>query len=572
MRKKTQLKYESDSDSDSEAESKKMIMKLLKKHSKKHGRGFLDDVGSYITNKKGLASDVLQYGLPSAMGAMGSIGGPAGAIAGKEGGVLLSKKIAKDNDMSRRSQDPFDSSFMQQRDAKQKTSIGQNPNKPKPYDPLTKEEREYLDEHNRNLEKKNREGTLERYDYTDLKRGIIKGNAKRSEGEQQFYDMMHGNGIHIDVNSHNASGSKAKSGMGFFHDLAEDLRPVKRDGVPVKHHGYITIPRTNQQIPKEMKSGEGLRSRKKAKDHVSRRAFDEYIKNEMDRMTRKDLAESRAVRTGKKAKPAGGYGYGLKGSPEIIGGAFRVKQKRDLRNRNMVRPELARALGEMSQEERDVYVDMDKKQSRNIIKHLEDQLHHAKLFRRGTLTKLGNAMLGVKDINSIKNEKRIADLEQEIKDEYERHEIVKQTVRGKKSSNVAEVPIHHVDDSRYSTVPFEGLVIEEPIYGALEIDSRVDPQISSKILDPHNYLNLPTATKRKVTKVRPPRIPGQAEEIDSDDEDDKFEGDDGDKFGGTGISKSKSSNKWIIHVKKYAKTHGCSYATAIKKAKATYKK
>ena len=91
MPKKTQKKYESDSDSDSETESKKMIMKLIKKHSKMHGAGIFDDIGDYVTNKKGLASDVLQYGLPSAMGAVGAIGGPAGAIAGKEGGVLLSK-------------------------------------------------------------------------------------------------------------------------------------------------------------------------------------------------------------------------------------------------------------------------------------------------------------------------------------------------------------------------------------------------------------------------------------------------------------------------------------------------
>jgi hypothetical protein len=91
--------------------------------------------------------------------------------------------------------------------------------------------------------------------------------------------------------------------MGFFDDLAEDLRPVK-------HHGFTAK-------PEEMKVGEGLRSRKKAKDHVSRRAFDEYIKNEMDRMARKDLAEARAVRSGKRVKPAGGYGYGLKGSPEM---------------------------------------------------------------------------------------------------------------------------------------------------------------------------------------------------------------------------------------------------------------
>jgi len=41
---------------------------------------------------------------------------------------------------------------------------------------------------------------------------------------------------------------------------------------------------------------------------------------------------------------------------------------------------------------------------------------------------------------------------------------------------------------------------------------------------------------------------------------------------GKGLSKPKSMNKWIMHVKEYAKQHGCSYATALKEAKATYKK
>lgn len=310
----TKMKYESDSDSDSETESKKMIMKLLKRHSKKHGRGFLDDIGGYVTDKKGLASDVLQYGLPATMGAIGSIGGPAGAIAGKEGGVLLSQKIAKDNDMSRRSQDPLDSNFLRQTDANQSN---QQSNYDNPFDPLTKEERAELNKRNRKMEQQERDGTRERYDYTDLKRGIIKGNAKMSKEQEDMNEMFssHGMGIHIDVNSHNASGRKAKTGMGFFDDLAGDKRI--KDDMPIKHHGYIEKPINRKQIPEEMKVGEGLRSRKKSKDHVSRRAFDEYIKNEMDRMARKDLAESRAVRAGKKAKPAGGYGYGLKGSPEM---------------------------------------------------------------------------------------------------------------------------------------------------------------------------------------------------------------------------------------------------------------
>lgn len=313
MPKKIQTKYDSDTDSDSETESKKMIMKLIKKHSKMHGAGIFDDIGSYVTNKKGLASDVLQYGLPSAMGAMGALGGPAGAIAGKEGGVLLSKKIAEDNDMSRRSQDPFDSGFLQQRDVKQKPEQ----NYVNPYDPLTKEERAQMNDLYKNYNFNNR------YDYTDLKRGIIKGNTKRTEAEQQAYDNlggyggMGGMGIHMDVLRDIGSGRMAKSGMGFFDDLKGDLRTGKYDeDGPIKHHGYIAKPAV-PKFEKEMNVGEGLKSRKKSKDHVSRRAFDEYIKNETERLSRKDLAESRAIRAGKKAKPAGGYGYGLKGSPEM---------------------------------------------------------------------------------------------------------------------------------------------------------------------------------------------------------------------------------------------------------------
>jgi hypothetical protein len=336
MVKKTLKKmYESsDSDSDSETESKKMIMKLIKKHSKKHGSGLFDDIGNfaqntiapYVTDKKGLASDLLQYGLPSAMGAIGAIGGPAGAVAGKEGGVLLSKQIAQDNGMSRRSQDPFESGFLQQSDASQppqrkytfptekkmKGKMEQFMDKATFYKKLYPE----VDYHG-NYPSKEYDQYMDDYDkYLD----------KYIAGEGIFKDPRKMD-IHIDIGSHNAKGMKAKTGMGFFDDFADDLRPVNHT-MPVKPAVYKpkyemkvsdnlqTV--TKPFVPKyEMKVGEGLRSRKKAKDHISRRAFDEYIKNEMDRMGRKDLAEARAVRGGKKAKPAGGYGYGLKGSPEM---------------------------------------------------------------------------------------------------------------------------------------------------------------------------------------------------------------------------------------------------------------
>jgi hypothetical protein len=342
---------DSDSDSDSETESKKMIMKLIKKHSKKHGSGLFDDIGNfakdtivpYVTDKKGLASDVLQYGLPSAMGAIGAIGGPAGAVAGKEGGVLLSKQIAQDNGMSRRSQDPFESGFLQQSDASQPA--------PKKYTFPTEKKMKgkmipfmdkatFYKEFHPNVDYSGNSLSKEYIQYMD---DYDKYLDKYIAGEGIFQDPSK-MGIHIDIGSHNAKGTKAKTGMGFFDDFADDLRPVNHTR-PVKPAVYkpkyemkvgddlrtVTkpfVPKYEMKVVDDLQPfkkppvyeqtvGEGLRSRKKAKDHVSRRAFDEYIKNEMDRMGRKDLAEARAVRAGKKAKPSGGYGYGLKGSPEM---------------------------------------------------------------------------------------------------------------------------------------------------------------------------------------------------------------------------------------------------------------
>jgi hypothetical protein len=224
---------------------------------------------------------------------------------------LLAKKIAEDNDMSRRSQDPFDSGFLQQRDAKQNTQSNysfapENNPKGKMIQFMTKET------FNKKFPTKDYDKYLDEYDIYLNKYLSGQGLSRTSSDVRIGRGMKDDDDtIHIDINSHNAKGLKAKTGMGFFDDLAEDLRPVKHHGMPLK-------PARDRPIPKEMQTvGEGLRSRKKSKDHVSRRAFDEYIKNEMDRMARKDLAESRAVRGGKKAKPAGGYGYGLKGSPEM---------------------------------------------------------------------------------------------------------------------------------------------------------------------------------------------------------------------------------------------------------------
>jgi hypothetical protein len=256
------MKYESDSDSDSETESKKQIFKMMQKHSKKHGTGFFDDIGKYITStsKGGLSSDLLRSGVPAVTGALGTFtGGPVGGIAGSMAGKIAGDKIGE------------------------KTGLGLSPD---------------------------------------------------------------------EIRSHNESGRKAKAGMGFFTDLAEDLRPITTDPRVqklitaslgsatrgVEGSGFFTDlandlrpvttdPRVQKLITaglgratKEAEGsgfGSGVRSRKKKPDEVSRRAFDEYIKNEMDRMARKDVAEARAVRAGKKAKPTGGYGYGLKGSDEM---------------------------------------------------------------------------------------------------------------------------------------------------------------------------------------------------------------------------------------------------------------
>ena len=265
MPRKTPMKYKSDSsdsESDSESESKKQIFKMIQKHSKKHGTGFFDDIGKYITSTKkgGLSSDLLRSGVPAVTGALGTYaGGPVGGIAGSMAGRIAGDKIGE------------------------KTGLGLSPDE-----------------------------------------------------------------IHIDIGSHNASGRKAKTGMGFFTDLAEDLRPVttdprvkklidvslKRATKEAEGSGFFTDlandlrpittdPRVQKLITAGLgratkeAEGSGVRSRKKKPDEVSRRAFDEYIKNEMDRMARKDVAEARAVRAGKKAKPAGGYGYGLKGSDEM---------------------------------------------------------------------------------------------------------------------------------------------------------------------------------------------------------------------------------------------------------------
>jgi len=44
------------------------------------------------------------------------------------------------------------------------------------------------------------------------------------------------------------------------------------------------------------------------------------------------------------------------------------------------------------------------------------------------------------------------------------------------------------------------------------------------------------------------------------------------KKGGVSAGKKSGANKWIKHVQDYQKSHNCSYAEAMSKAKKTYKK
>jgi len=121
----------------------KLAHKLIKKHHAKHGTGFFDDlksgfqnlgskiettfkpigekiesggkqvvgkiekegkkqlgkVGRYVTNKNGLASDLLYEGLPVATGALGGVAGamtgnPYGAFVGNVGGKMAGQQLA----------------------------------------------------------------------------------------------------------------------------------------------------------------------------------------------------------------------------------------------------------------------------------------------------------------------------------------------------------------------------------------------------------------------------------------------------------------------------------------------
>jgi hypothetical protein len=177
----------------------KAIHALIKKHHKKHGTGFFDDikggfenlgskitqtfepvknnlenmgsmiesggkqigeklkqkgekqvgkVGRYITDKNGLSSDLLYEGLPVATGALGSVAGamtgnPYGAFVGNVGGKMAGQQLAS---------------------------------------------------------------------YIGGKEGM----------------RRRGRGMHIDILSHNA-GAHSKTGEGFFTDMANDLRPITTD-------------------------------------------------------------------------------------------------------------------------------------------------------------------------------------------------------------------------------------------------------------------------------------------------------------------------------------------------------
>jgi hypothetical protein len=195
--------YESESSSSDEEETPKQSMRkiikhlkqthvLIKKHHKKHGMGFFDDlksgfqdlggkientftpigekiesggkqvgeklkkgiekqvgkVGKYVTDKNGLSSDLLYEGLPVATGALGGVAGamtgnPYGSFVGSVGGKMAGQQLAN---------------------------------------------------------------------YIGGKEGM----------------RRRGRGMHIDILSHNA-GAHSKTGEGFFTDMANDLRPITTD-------------------------------------------------------------------------------------------------------------------------------------------------------------------------------------------------------------------------------------------------------------------------------------------------------------------------------------------------------
>ena len=315
MPKKTsKIMYESDSDSDSDSESQKQIMKMIKKHSKKHGTGLFDKIKSvfpqvtnYVSDKQGLASDVLHYGLPVASGAAGSsMGGPMGGLAGATAGKVAADEIARSQGMKTGYGVHIDIGSHNASGRRAKTGMGFFTDLADDLRPITTDPR------------------VQRLITAGLNRGssAIEGSGFFTDLSQDLRPITTDPRVQRLITAGLDRGTRAIEGSGFFTDLANDLRPITTDD---RVQRLIT---TGLDRGTKALEGSGMKSRKKSKDHVSKRAFDQYIENEMARAARKDVSEARAIRSGVKPK-VGGYGHGLvKGSQEMKDKMARIRAMR----------------------------------------------------------------------------------------------------------------------------------------------------------------------------------------------------------------------------------------------------
>jgi hypothetical protein len=246
-------------------------------------------------------------------------------------------------------------------------------------------------------------------------------------------------------------------------------------------------------------------------------------------------------------------------------------RRAQLRNTDMVSPELASTLGELSKEERDQYLALDKEQSAHEIARMKDEIETWK------------SSLALNPLPSEKKqmEKYIRELKEDIDKERIRHEILKQTVR-KPSMADKEVirgearygvptlnyvpTISATEIQRSTRIPRGSKTVTRGYeFGRTPEHSRRTALRNFKGVRLQDKLDdLPLAGVREFLAVAPEpteqRVPVETyREIIPGEE----------LMEGGRISKP---NKWIAHVKAYAKKHGCTYTTAMKEAKASYKK
>jgi hypothetical protein len=350
MPKKTsKIMYESDSDSDSESE--KQIMKMIKKHSKKHGTGLFDkiknafpQVTNYVSDKKGLASDVLHYGLPVASGAAGSsMGGPMGGLAGATAGKVAADEIARSQGMKTGYGVHIDIGSHNASGRRAKTGMGFFTDLADDLRPITTDPRVqrlitaglnrgssaiegsgFFTDLSQDLRPITTDPRVQRLITAGLDRGTrtIEGSGFFTDLANDLRPITTDPRVQRLITAGLDRGTRAIEGSGFFTDLANDLRPITTDD-RVQRLITAGLDRGTKAL-----EGSGMKSRKKSKDHVSKRAFDQYIENEMARAARKDVSEARAIRSGVKPK-VGGYGHGLvKGSQEMKDKMARIRAMR----------------------------------------------------------------------------------------------------------------------------------------------------------------------------------------------------------------------------------------------------